>query len=68
MCEKKLDNSSDRFTVAVIGKSIPDMEMVTNRSRRIKSTVISSFRYTANFYEWIHSGMISIGMRVHTYM
>ena len=32
---KKFDNASDSYTIAVIRKSIPDMEIVANRSRYI---------------------------------
>ena len=31
-CERELDNFSDSYTVAVIWKSFPDMEIVMNRS------------------------------------
>ena len=33
MCEREPDNASDGYTIAVIGKSIPDGEIVTNRAR-----------------------------------
>ena len=32
-CEREPDNDSDRCTVGVIRKSIPDMEIVTSRMR-----------------------------------
>ena len=32
-CEREPDNTSDRYPIAVIGKSIPDVEIVTRRAR-----------------------------------
>jgi hypothetical protein len=32
-CESEPDNASDRYTVAVMGKSISDVEIVANRLR-----------------------------------
>ena len=33
ICERERENASDRCTIAVIGKPIPDVEIVMNRAR-----------------------------------
>ena len=43
MYEREPDNASDRYTVAVIGKSIPDMEMGQDISEvQIDNKIVTS--------------------------